>query len=191
MNLHSLRTLHAAVLMTLTIAVAPPLPAQTPAKTYRGCAVVDMAKVLRQSKASKAAQARLVDEFAQQEARLKLLRSARVDAEVAWRNAASSGPEAHAAAARHALDAATAELRDEQNDFDRRLKKRKQDELDSLIDRLNALYRQIGEREGYAKLYQTDEPDPVFEPEPEARSFQCTTKTDVTDALIRDLDASL
>jgi hypothetical protein len=50
---------------------------------------------------------------------------------------------------------------------------------------------QIGEREQYAKLYQTGEDEPVFDPEPDARSYPCTAKIDVTDTLIRDLDAEL
>jgi Skp family chaperone for outer membrane proteins len=192
MNLYSHRS-HGAAALALAIAVITTVPAfaQAPTKTYRGCAVVDLTKILEQSKTAKAARTRLEAEFAPQEERLSRLRSARNDAERAWLNTKSTQPGTEDAAKRLTLEAVTQALRAEQDDFNRRLDKRKNEELGKVMDRLNALYRQLGERERYAKLYQTGEPDPVYDPEAEARTYECTAKTDVSDALMRELDADL
>lgn len=160
--------------------------------SYRGCAIVDLQKILRDSKASKAAQARLEAEFEPKYQQWTHLASERNRAERAWLDAkAAKRPEAEIDALRAVLDTAAATASAERKAFDAALKRRKDEELERLLGRANDLYRQLGAREQYAKVYQTGERDPVFTPEPDARAYECKEKTDVTAALIREVDAEL
>ena len=153
--------------------------------------MADADRVLRETRASKEAQARLEAEFAPREAQLRGVSARRNAAEKAWLEAQSAGlPTDQIASLRVAYDQARA---DEQNAYEplkKDLAARKQQELQRLVDRANEALKAIGRREHYTRIYQRGEKDPAYDFAPADRAVPCSAQNDITDALIAELDAA-
>ena len=155
------------------------------------CAIADADRVLRETRASKEAQARLQAEFAPREAQLRDVSARRNAAEKAWMDALSAGaPADQVASLRAAYDQVRTDERKAYELLKKDLDARKQQELQRLVDRANEALKAMGRREHYARIYQRGEKDPAYDFAPADRAVPCGAQTDVTDALIAELDSA-
>lgn len=158
------------------------------AAEQKGCAVIDLGTVVQRSKASQAAQQRLSEEFAAQDADRKQQQQKLDDLDQAL-NAANQGGNAQAQqAAAGALMEAQARYADTKAAYERAASRRKMEELHKIVQQASAAYQAVGARQGYAKLFQKGKPDPIFEPSSAMRDLACPDKVDVSDEVVRQLD---
>lgn len=179
---------HAAAALLLPLALLASGLAS--AADYKGCAVIDLTTIVRTSKVSQAAQQRLVEEFATQDAEKKARQQKLSDLDAELTSANQSGDASRQQAAANALMEAQARAAKLQAEFERNASRRKLEELHKIVQQASTLYQDIGARQGYAKLFQKGTAAPVFITSPDAERYVCVDKTDISEDVVKALDES-
>lgn len=154
------------------------------------CATVNVERLLRESAPALAAQQRLKEEFEPQAKAAEPLAEARFQAEARWREAKQAGAaDADQQRLRADFDKALAAEREKREPVHRALAQRRDQELATLIQRVNEVYRRMGEARGFQLLLQEGENEPVFVLKRGARRASCLPALDLTGDILRALDA--
>lgn len=153
------------------------------------CATVNAGTILLNSATSKAAQERLAAEFAPQFAIIEPMASERNRVERLWLDAKQAGrPADEVDALKAQRDKAASAEREAGRPLRQALERRKQEELGTLIQRLNEIYKRIGTEQGFKLLLQNGEREPVFVLDRNARRSDCGAEIDLTSQIMGALD---
>ena len=153
------------------------------------CATVNADELLRNSGASKDAQQRLAAEFQPKFDAIEPLVLARSQAESHWLEAKRTGrPAAETDSLKERFDQALAAERSASAPLRQALDRRKREELNALVARMNDVYKRLGAEQGFKLLLQHGAQEPIFVLERGIVRAQCTREVDVTPEIIQRLD---
>lgn len=153
------------------------------------CATVDADQILRNSASSKAAQQRLTAEFKPQFDAMEPLTLARNQAEGRWLDAKRTGRTGDEVdPLKQDYEQAAAAERKAAAPLRQALDRRKGEELNKLIGRVNDIYKRMGTEQGFKILLQAGEKEPIHVLERGATRARCQGETDLTGAVIQQLD---
>ncbi len=153
------------------------------------CATASADEVLRTSSTSKAAQQRLAAEFQPRFDSIEPLALARSQAESQWLEAKRAGrPTAEIDPLKDRYDQALAIERNAAAPLRQALDRRRREELNALLARVNDIYKRLGTERGFKLLLQRGEQEPAFVLDRGATRAQCIGEVDVTSEIIQRLD---
>jgi Skp family chaperone for outer membrane proteins len=180
-------TLTGGISLALTLFLCAPAKSAT----YSGCVSVNLDRIIQTSKLVKQAQRKLVDEFAKREADLNGLKRHILEVEFSAQTAKESGAKDEEQTKLEELRKLQANWAAERSRYEAQLEQRKMIVLDGLMHQAGVAYQAIGTKQGYAKLFQEGQDEPVFKPLPGAEGYECSGKSDVTQDVLKEMDKDL
>jgi outer membrane protein len=182
------------VLLFLTILCAPTTGAlsqqvneeQTQTKADLQCGLLNAEKLFRESMPALQASERLRAEFEGRDTEILKLVKEKNFQERQWLDARLANDEVQADALQKSLDKTIETIKVLQKKFKLALDVRQKDERTKFIQLVEATYTALAKREGYGKLFQEGETDPIFV-SPGSETLACTSKNEITKAILNEL----
>ena len=159
---------------------------QSQTKADLQCGLLNVEKLFRESIPALQASERLRAEFEGRDTEiLKLVKEKNIQ-ERQWLDARLANDEAQSEALQKPLDKTIEAIKILQKKFKLTLDVRQKEERTKFAQLVETAYTALARREGYGKLFQEGEADPIFV-SPGSETLACTSKNEITKAILNEL----